>query len=564
MKKLTSLIIFFVVLGLAYTGYWFYQAHQVKELVATHLKEYEKADQNGYHLKTENLSVEGFPLNYEVKISNPRYELAEASDNDKASNITMEGAIKVGSDVLGKRYWIKQEGDLTYLFPNSETHEVKKFIAQGNMEIKADVVHPDYWKSLAHPFAGFPKVFYKPDATLQEIIQELNSVSYSDRDFVLYEVIGNEKKELLSFSDGQLNWKHSPQNNETEKFELSVDVKDLAAADNGQPLIPHIQKYVDVNSVSDMAYLLGSGKNNLAFDFEALLPMNLDFATILSHKDLGIRLKDFRLKNLYGDSSVKFDVTLSNKDELTKNIHLGFNAASEVTPEGSEAMHKHFIQTLKQKAASNENDPDQKVLVELLKCCQEKLESVIPDYTKLGKMQFVINKDVLINHQSGMISLNKIQIHNLDATAEPYGITSHGEVEMVNENPKGLYEINLNNYQALIHDLTNYYNRIHPILERFAEANKQVIPIDNITQTEEKEIIDFLKSLSKNPESNANDLAILIDFNGSELKIGNNSFEHVRLAWDKLIADLTKQVPPAKPEAEKPVAPEVIQEPAKV
>lgn len=558
MKKLSGLIAFIVILVLIYTGYWFYQSRQVKDLFTKHLKEYEQVDKDGYHLKVDDISVGGFPLNYEVKINNPRYESADASLASKSPRFAVDGSIKVGTDVLGKSYWIKQAGDLNYLFADHQTEELKSYVVQGNMEVKADVAHPQYWKAFLHPFFGFPKAFYQEDASFQDILNELTFVGYEDKNFVLSEVNGNDRKDLLKFSKAWLQWKHSPGSDGTEKIALNIDLKDFEAVENGKPVIPHLQKLVDVETMTvDIPYILGSGKNTISLNFEAALPRNFDFSKILDHKNLNIELKDLNINNLYGDTSIKFNVSFKEKDVNQRNLHFDLTTESKVTKEGSEAIHRHFIDTLKASAESGEKGPSQEVLVELLKCCQEKLESIIPDYTKLGQMRFIFDGDVLFKQVANNLVLDRVTIKNLDSTAEPYGIRSHGDALMVNDLPKGQYEIDIENYQTFIHDVTSYYNRIYPILEKFAEANKQPLHFDTVTSTEEKEIVDFLKSLTLDPESNKKDLTIVIDFKTpGSVKIGHNSFEQVKLAWDKLISDLSKPIPPAQPKAETPSVPE--------
>lgn len=560
MKKLTGLITFVVVLCLVYAGYWFYQAQQVKELVANHLKNFEKADRDGYRLKVDNLSVGGFPLNYEVKLANPRYELAnESASEKKTSALGIDGAIKVGSDVLGKTYWIKQEGDLNYFYPDQSTQEPKKFLVKGNMELKADVSHPQYWKAFMHPFHGFPQAFYKQDATLQEILNELKFVSYQDSNFALYEVTGDKQTELMTFAKGAFNWKHAPNSDGTEKFVMNIDLKDLETVDNGRPLTAHLAKIVDLSTFTvDLPYFFGSGKNNISMNFDASLPPNLDFSKVLAYKNLNIDLKNLDIQNLYGNTSVKMNLTFNEKDSENRNLHFGFSTISKVTKEGSEAVHKHFIESLKQRAQANaSDDPDQKVIAELLKCCQDKLEGIIPDYTKLGTMKFIVDGDVLFKDVADTLSLEKVVVNHFDTIVDPYGIKSFGEGAIVNDQPKGQYQFDLINYQTMIHDIVSYYNRIYPVLEKFAEANSQTIPVDTITDLEEREIVDFFKSLAK--DADKKDITIVIDFNEpGSVKIGHSSYEQVKQAWDKLVADLAKQVPPAKPKAELPaVKPEL-------
>lgn len=100
----------------------------------------------------------------------------------------------------------------------------------------------------------------------------------------------------------------------------------------------------------------------------------------------------------------------------------------------------------------------------------------------------------------------------------------------------------------MIHALVSYYNRIYPILEKFSETNKQPLPMGSINETQEKEIMDFFKSISNDHQSDHADITITLDFTDfNNPKIGNSSWEQVKEAWDKLLSDLVK--PSAKTES---------------
>lgn len=542
MKKFSGLITAIIILAILYTGFWFYQAERLKKIVNYHVQEYAKPNAEGYHVKVEDVSVHGYPFSYEVALKNPRYEKVSDSQQPAPAKMAVEGAIKIGTDILGKSYWIKQEGDITYKPQTKE--DSKKYVVKGNMDLSVDVAHPQFSKSILHPFFGLPKVFYQESLSFQELLNELKMARYTDHDFAIYETDGNSAKELLRFSNGFVQWSHAPRGTEDERFAFSIDLKDFEAAEQGAPLLPHLKKLMDMNTdlAIDIPYILGSGKNNISMDFEAILPQNFQVGKFFKYDNLNIALKNFQMDNLYGNTSLHFDLGLREREEDSRILHLSLNGESRITEKGSEAIHSQFLRGLKQQVASNSSDPESKVLAELLQCCQENLKDLVPNYDKLGDMQFNFNTDVKVNNISKNPTVEKITLHNLDAVADPYAIKSHGLAEFPNDQPRGTFEINWINFREMIHDAVAYYNRIRPIFEKFSQANKQQpLMIDTISPLKEREIIDFFKSISNDPTTEDSTITITIDFtNMADLKIGHNSAAQVKEAWSKLVSDLKK------------------------
>lgn len=555
MKALSGIITFIIVLGLIFTGFWFYQAHHIKELVNYHLKEYEKPNAEGYHLKVEDVSVGGYPFNYEVSLKRPHFAQATEAQSESQAKILVDGDIKFGTDIFGRSYWIKQAGDFNFI-PEANENGNTKYIVQSNSEWKVDVAHPQYAQAFMHPFFGLPKVFYKETPTFQEILNELKKADYTDHDFALYEVNADgEKQQLLGFSKGWLGWMHGPKSKEDEKFVFNLNVKDFEATDGGKALLPHLQKLmeIDTSDAANLPYLLGSGKNSLDLNFEATLPKNFDSENFLTYKNIGIALNKFELQNLYGNSTAQFDINLKEEDKDSRNLHFELNADSIITDKGSAAIHRQFIDGLKQQANVQPEDPDNKVLVDLLKCCEDRLEDIIPDYTHLGKMQFNFNSDMKIKNVGGNFGLDKLLVNHLNLLTKPYGINSHGKAEFINDKLSGKYEIEWINYKDMIHALVAYYNRIHPIIEKFSQAKNQPVPVGVINEIQEKEIIDFFTSISNDHTSEHPTLHITIDFSDmNDIKIGNNSLDQVKEAWNKLVSDIAK---PAASQAKAAEAP---------
>ncbi len=550
MKKFSGLIVIIaiiVALLLIYTGFWFYQAHRVKELAVYHLNEYEKTDPEGYHYKVDDVSVHGYPFAYVIKLDNPRYE--SASDSEDKLRIILNGALKIGTDIFGKSYWLKQEGDLNYKAKES-VKNFKNYVVKGNTIFKFDVAHPQYAQAFMHPFRGLPKVFYEENPSFVELLSEIQKASYEDDNFGLYETNDQTQKQLVGFSKGKISWDHESKGNENEKFVLNFDLKDFEAEENGKYLLPHLKKLMDLNQ--DMSlnipYVLGSGKNNITLAFEATFPKQFDVWRFFNYKDIDLQLAKFEIENFYGHTLMQFDLGLKETEKDNRNLHLNFNTESIITEKGSEAIHRQFIDGLKLQVTNQPNDPENKVLADLLKCCEDRLQDIIPNYTKLGKLQFIFNTDIKVKNVSQNAALDKIVVNSLDLLTEPYGIKSHGSAEIIHNEPSGKYEINWINYKEMIHDMISYFNQIHPILVKFSEVNKQSFPLGPINEEQENEIVDFFKSISDTSSKEKATITITIDFTDMHNpKIGPNSVEEVKAAWDKLSADILKPEKQAVP-----------------
>lgn len=551
MKKLTGLIIFIVVLLIAYSAFWFYQAHRVKELAIFHIKEYEKTDDQGYHVNVDDVSVQGYPFSYVVKLKNPKYE--NAKDPEGNLKVLIDGAIKIGTDIFGRSYWVKQEGNINYQPSGKDEKKSKKYISKGNFEFKADVAHPQYAQAFMHPFRGLPQVFYKENPSFQEVLNELKMASYEDHDFSLYEVDGNVMTPLVTFSRGNVGWEHGLKNKEDEKFVFNFDLKDFETPEKGKPLINHLKQIMELNTdmAMDIPYILGSGKNNIAFDFETLIPKNFDIWKFFNYTNVDLALKKFEIENLYGRTSANFDLNLKENEKDNRNLHVELKMESLVSDKGAEAIHRHFIDGLKLKVAAQPADPENKVLEELLKCCEDRLQDIIPDYKHLGKMRFIFDSDIKIKDISKNGILDKIIVNHLDGLAKPYGIKSHGQAEFANDRPTGKYEIEWINYKEMIHDLADYFNRIYPIVEKFSAANNQPMVMGMSDSEKENEIVDFFKSISNDPSEDKKTIMITIDFTDvSNIKIGNHSVDQVKEAWDKLVGDIMIKPEPPKVKSE--------------
>ncbi|KIC74552.1 hypothetical protein DB41_IJ00230 [Neochlamydia sp. TUME1] len=550
------------IFALLYVGHWFYRAHQAKKFVLAHLKNYEKRSSGFYRLDAEDVSVQGFPFSYEVKLSKPRYTLLQEGKKSMLSpTLGIEGSLKIGTDILGKSYWLKQEGDLKYIVPNSSQANAKEYICKGNREIRLETAHPHYSYAFIHPFAELPKGFNAENFSIYEILRESKMVSYEDHDFVLFEKNGEVQKQWLSFSKGELCWKHHPHKNKENKFLFNLDIEDAEAAKQGKALLGHFKKIMELNPdiAVDIPYLLSSGKNTINLEFEASLPPHLALWNFLSAENFDITLHKLNIKNLYGQVSATFKIAHTQEENDHRNLHLEFRTDSTLTPQGIEAIHRQFMEGLKLKASesvSSASEQESQLLDELLKCCKDRLEDIIPDYAKLGKKSFIFDTDVKIRDVAKKPSLHQIIIHNFDLITQPYGIKSYGQAEFIENHPQGKYEFEWKNYKQMIHDLVAYFNRIHPVLEKIAEFNKQPLSLSIIDEDKEEKIIDFFLSLANEASKESAALSVTINFMEKDhVKIGSSSLDQVKEAWEKLKKSLQK---PEIPTVEEELPPSVI------
>jgi hypothetical protein len=533
MKKFCSLGII-ISLAVLYTGFWFYRADDIKTSVINELKEYTNNETDDGQLKVDDVFVTGFPFKYEVNFSKPHYGLAEGSLNsNEGLQFSVDGVIKAGTDLFGRSYWIKQEGDIHYVIP--EGNAIKKYIVKGNMEFKVDVNHPQYLKAFMHPFYGLSEVFYKENPSTEEILDTFKMVSYHDSNFSLIEVVVSGHQSLFSFSNGLVNWKDQLIGKEDLEFSLSFDLNDFEAAEGGRPLLQKLIG-VDMGEINGHITIVAPGKNNLSTYLKGTVPINLNFSDMITDKKIEFNIEKLEVDNSYGRTSTELLFSITKKDAEQQNLHLALNYETQMTQAGLEATRKGFLEGIKLKAAEiDDEDPSKKFVTSIVECCQGKLE-ILPDFTKLGKMKMLIDMNALLNPSTiENLDVAHVKINHFDFITTPFAIKSHGEVTDVQGVPQGQYQIVWENYQTMIHDFVAYFNRIHPIFEEYAKLNNREFLVGPFNDSQEKKIVNFFKALSDDPKSGRETITMTVDFNDlNNITIGGKSLPQVIRALGRL------------------------------
>ena len=527
MKTLILSLIAFT--GAAYGGHWYYKAEEAKQVVATQLEQLQK-DPN-YTISYGPLSVGGFPESYEVTIPNLKIEPKNPNSNNQTNfkSVSLDGTIVLGTDLWGTAYWIHKKGT-SHLIVSPSNNE---FVSHIDSQISANVFNPDKTKAFNHPFSTVHDSFF--DLTKGATQIRWDNVKKGDinvKDFSLKGVEGSQQnQELMKFDHLDLSWT----NDKGEKdwnVSLNLNLKGFESAPNLDKSIKEIAEGSAHLPVS-MTTLpsLPAGKTNVIFEGDALLPPHLSQENF-SYDKIKLNVKKLDVTSSWGSYHLDSAFHLDTDKEENKKIHFDWNSKSNTTEEEYNNIVKDFIAMAKNPPEKTE-EPDfvAEKLYQLSQCCEKDLVKIIPHYPTLSPIESKILFDMNINKQNRY----NVEIKNFDITAKPYGMLSKGQTVLEENNePKGIYKIELQKYKDLINDGVNYYNNLIPVINAFSEgSNFQASPA---SEQNKKDILTFLKSVSDDPEKDAENLNVTINFlDIQNMTIGTLTPTDVQVEWEKLM-----------------------------
>lgn len=526
MKKTLVIIILLLI---AFTGFWYYKAEEAKNLVASHLKEWEKPNENGYRLRYENISVGGYPLSYEVSVSNPRYAKEKTTDQ---SQIFVDGKIVFGTNLWGSKYWIDRFGDLNILLNDEKSKKDNQHVViGGTSKIKMVVQNPQIFVGLMHPFQAFPKELYSQEFSFSNWWKNVHEGELEVRHMTLLNAENSQV--LMKLEKGDIDWKKSFYKEGIVNIILNFDLKGLEGLEKIESLSKAISPTTQTKLFKSgtLPTLFSPGKTDLVFEGEATFNERMNFEDFLELPPVSFKLKKMEISNNFGESKLKSSLEVEQKAK-GKFVHFDFSSSSVTTKEGYENMVNDFILALKNSAKEGSQPTDAKVK-KLLECCEDDLKKVVPRYDELGKTNLNIDFDVKIaKDRETSKELIDLNVKHFDFTADPYGFLSHGDINWADTYPEGKFVIDLENYNRMIHDISNYYNGIQPLLPVLLDEKPQNVP-PKITETKIEQFLQFLQYISDEPKEK--DLTITIHFPGNEnVTIGKRTLPEVGVALEKL------------------------------
>lgn len=534
MKKISFLII--ALFAVLYTAFWFYNAHHIKTSAIDRLKELEYTKIDGEEWHVADVAVTGFPFSYDLNLIHPKIVLSQGKDQQPLT-LSVDGSLKVGTDVLGRSLWIKQDGDIHVNLPSGK--EEKKFIVKGNGKFKIDVLNPNLINGFLNPYSNLRNTLEQDEPPFQELLAEIKGISYSDSDFSFSQIIDNSITPLISLDHWDMEFSHRPLEKDNEEYFFSFNMKDVLSSDKLKNYLYDLHDLI--HSKENELFLpdalfKSSGKNNTSLTFTMKIPRNFDPNKFLTYNDISFDLKKWDADSDFGHFDMKGIITLDKIGESDHKIHVDLDSNYQMTPEYNKLIQEMFVANLKYKAAqiTEENDPA-KSLATAIQTYYDHGNNVLPDYSQLGLMQMNIDVDAFLSTTTNgeEPKLQKLIVRRFNGLTTPFGIKSEGDVQFVNDLAQGKYAFTLINYNTMIHDAVSYFNRLQPAINKYAELNGSEIFVKPINEKQEMAIAKFLKVISDQPDSQDETITTTIDFRDlSNITIGGHTLDKVFHAFD--------------------------------
>ena len=505
MKRAIGWLVVLSILLCAYVWWWQQGANRIKAHVEARLA---TLAPDGAVPAYDHLEVKGFPLSYEVLLTNPKVQWT-----DKGSGIeyklSVDGFWSVGSSLLTDWAWAATSGhsEMKITLTTKEGRGIH-WISSG--DLKVWVHAPNFLDRNLHwdleDFFSWGRRFYR-------------GFSVKAQDFSLLN--GNEPKNppVFKLRDGFIDW-DTTRNNKLADFTLSMDM----------------------NKAEFMTSSWVESYDNWAMKAHGTIPYHHDIAAFRWETVplISLILDQSSVSSPMQSVTGQGKLILNNQDSFV-TLDFMMDSFSETT----KLWQAKTVRMLTDLAQTNleQVKPEEKPLYLFLHEHISQIQGLVPDLSYFGKtrtgLQFHAKalKSAQPTQFPTQISLEGTKLH---WETEHYGIIIEDELNYAEGLPlTGSGTIEISHYAQLLNDLTNYGLRWYRVWDSGARtASEQNISLAS-TQIVEK-IKPFLVELS-DPHAGADRLLIKIDAKDPEkIMIGPlNAAE----AMNRLLQLLTEIVP---------------------
>lgn len=542
MKKVIFLL---AALGAIYSAFWFYGASKSKQVIEDKLQfAASKLKEDGYVLEYKNLSIKGFPFNYEAKIESPSIKKIEDQKNKSPLEaVFMDGSLSLISNLLGTEFSILKDGNIRVTYQSTtQKLESKKteYISSGISEVSLSIYEKSYFDSIKNPFKSMFEVMEKDSDEF--LVGKKGSIYLRNVKWVNAE---NPSISLFEIEKGDLDYQLRDLDDGQTEIILKSDFKGI---DLDTLMVGH-EAYLPGNekSLREIALLMSipkPGKTDIAFD----IYMKANFhqlAHIDQMKDLSsilpfdIKIESFKVKNKFGNSLHQAQVSLDQEKDHQRNFHFDISAFNQMSKSEFQVFQKSWEDFLSNLPVCEERVP------EAVESTCPLFKALIPKLDELGKITLQIDFDLLFANLQDPTDNTKLTINHFDYYADPYGLKSDGyfhfkQPEMVLAN----YEIHLANYKDLFRDFFDYFDKLLKVLPII---NPEIKTFNFNKEKSYKEVINFLKDISDEPKQDLKDLKITIRVKGpADIQVGELSIEQFIQKIESLSSSVSKDFIPVE------------------
>jgi hypothetical protein len=464
-----------LLLGGAYTAFWFKKADELKQMVeesASQLNEEAKGLNQGSPLiRYDEIRTSGFPFAMTVEIVKPvvdvpvsallgRLRTAPLSaplpgqPQEWMEEISYSDGVRITSNLLGDRFMLIAAGDRTHVsFIDHKPHHTLKFSAGTPLTCHLAIARElsDLWT--------MPRI-----NSWADLAPLLRGAGCGVDGLVLSNVEGGGT--LLSADRMAISASNEPDGTTNRTIAFLLDIK----SEKTTPAIDAITaEYTTLTNTflgipqSPPVMLSTYGEQNAAVDIRYNGPMEKkDFMDPAMHMKLDINQLDFSSAVTEGKTQAHI-AAASEGDEHTASavIHSHFTVS-----EAYDSMIRQRVESAYAQAASAPAAKDAKSPLP----SQEMVVGLLPNLHALGRIAFDVDA-----RAKGTLPQSKgsVSVSAFDLTAAPYGIKLKGEaMSEPKKMPAGELDITCVSCDALASDAAGYYLRIKAL----ADHAKQPYP----------------------------------------------------------------------------------------
>lgn len=484
-KGFRILLSVIVVSGVAFAGFWLFQAHTLNQRVKEALSSY---DMFGVDIEYEALVNRGFPFQIQVQLERPRLKVPAGLR--KSLTYASEGNVVATFSLHGELESIDVHG-LGQLYFSGKQAKKWQIESDGHLSFAPDGCALDL-RDIKIAKAEVP---YSHIDELKVAIQR--TMPSSDRQLITLNFVMNGLEKITK--------------------PVSEDLKTSEGM---------------LVKLSDL-FTLKKGKTNNSFTLKADLP-----SAEAIHKLESFSALLFQESWPYATIDLE---TFHSKDNLTSSsgdLHIKFGQEGDtllglsVTSGGSLQFSANLYTALVDVLAALDVAVD--------------LKPLIPRFEEFGtilskmKTSFEVNKSLLLS-LAGIEGTWRIS--DLEIASDLYGVKIGGEITNLNQPFTVRCSIDLLHYRRLLDDLVSYYNRVYSLVNTLQLANVPLLK--PLSQEMETKILAYLAEIAKQPPQEAT-LPISLTYRDGAWQVGaltEEAFrEKTRQLWSEIVADIAPSV----------------------
>ncbi len=520
---------------IGYSGYWYYQASEIKTDLASHVEQLNSKDGQKFYLQNQGIEQSGFPGDIKISMKNPKFGVKDESQKE-LEFLNVDGSLSLGFNLGGKLKFQELNGMTKVLLPINPNGVPEEYKITGNTSIAYHNQNIPYKESFNAIFT--PSMEKMEDFWISFLT---NRGDLKLKDFSLaYPALS--PKDIVSIKDGNIAYGRSHTEKGDQKIHLKANLKQI---DVSLPK-PSIEKLDSDTIARALNYSIYSkmGSLNYAFNLTCEMP---DFARIKGYisnpfslmtgifPTFNITLKDSDASSNLGKSSgyMSLDIREDDKQNITYTFDSDVN--SNLSREYYEAIVSTIAWLSKDLASLKPANDDQKKAQDLFVNHAKELQDVVPKLGLIGPIAFAYKGAISINKSN---FTSKIEFEKFDMSSEYYDVKIRSKIDGHKLVFNGTTTIAMTNIESLVADAVSYSNRVFKIFNILDSKQN----LKEITPALKDKVISFLRMISDEPEKTSKDLQITIIHKDSNVTVGQLPFEKFEAAARTLANGIMHEV----------------------